>query len=152
MYLCLGNNDIDFCFWIVRTKFMKFKRDQNATEIFWIYIDDCENLWNLTFIIYCHKISLTFKNFANFLFKTVKDWIICWIWLNWQMHFLNFAHFCTCHAKCMKFLANFVIPLNEIRQCSARISHWPSCVKLPRWTRQAAWVRNHKHCLPQKLQ
>jgi hypothetical protein len=45
----LGNCDIDFfisrhCFHIMRPKFQKFKRDQNATEKFKIVINESEKL------------------------------------------------------------------------------------------------------------
>jgi len=40
---------------------MKFKRDQNATEKFQIYINESENLWMwVKIVIKYHKISLIF--------------------------------------------------------------------------------------------
>ncbi len=47
----LGNCDIDFFifryrFHITRVKFLKFKRDQNSAQKFWIYINESKKLWN----------------------------------------------------------------------------------------------------------
>ncbi len=67
--LPLCNCEIDIfifrhCFWISRPKLVKFERDQNATEKFWIYRNESKNLWKFTkvnkFIIYYRKILLTF--------------------------------------------------------------------------------------------
>ncbi len=49
----IGNCDIDFfifChrFCITRPKFLKFKRDQNVAENFWIWINEIKKLWNST--------------------------------------------------------------------------------------------------------
>ncbi len=53
---------------MMRQKFTKIKRDWNATEKNWIYINGSKKSWNLTkvdeFIVYSYKISLTFVKFS----------------------------------------------------------------------------------------
>ncbi len=57
VWLPLGNCDVDFyifrhCFHIMRLKFLKFKRGQNASENFLNFSKECKNSQKLTSLMF----------------------------------------------------------------------------------------------------